>query len=208
MASLGHTSPARPGRITLETQAEWRQLDLGAFSEREATEKALGRFLPDDLDPDGRLSAPLAAMLARAAREVIFAAVRPPQERGDSLTSLTLALQDVAEPSSRHEASGDQREHGSVGAQLASEPEPVALPGGPAARSESTTVIGLSGPFGLVPVFCVEYAMFLPGRARVVVLTFTAIAPSDLDPLRRQFSEIASTLSVTDADEPTDVDPA
>ena len=188
--------------VTLATPPEWRVLGLESLEDIPHTRSQIAARL--DAVTEGEDLATLLAELAGgcASSGIIFAAMSTPGE-GESLdlSTVTLALkrpvvgvahQPVEEPDHTSTPTNNS-------AQVRPEPGPsqnaVALPAGHAARNESFELIDVGPPLSKMPVFCVEYAVAVPEDERVAVLTFTTIAPSDIEGLRAQFSDIASTLA-------------
>lgn len=185
---------------------EWQVVDLGRLEDGPRTREQIERGL-DDVPGEDLLASRLSELIAGAADQgVIFAASCTPGDGASiDLSTVTLALR--PRPGLEgHETANRDRPAGE-GAGLADRalPEPggvgggdidaVLLPAGEAARAESFDLVELGAPFGPIPVLCVEYVLAVPADPRVAVLTFTTIAPSDVDALRAQFAEIASTLS-------------
>ncbi len=203
MPSVENTTPT----AGLAIPPEWRVVDLERLEDGPRTREQIERGL-GDLPGEDLLASRLSELVSGAADQgVIFAASCSPGD-GESidLSTVTLALRrrpdrEGEETAESHDRSADDEvglveeaaaeaegEAGGVGA--------VLLPAGEAARAESFDLIELGEPFAPIPAFCVEYALAVPGDPRVAVLTFTTVAPSDVDALRAQFAEIASTLSV------------
>jgi hypothetical protein len=216
VAGSAADAPPVASGVIIATPPDWRVLDLGGYVDAEATRSLIERQLQGRTQ-DGAAFAAKVAELAAGANEkrIFFAAVSVPGTGGSvDLTSVTLALpsrstharsdnaeqsrgavtsKSVPDPSGTSSTAGDP-------AAVHAEPGPyqnaAMLPAGLAARSESSYLLEVT-PRVVLPLFCVEYALTVPGSERVVVVTFTTIAPSDTERLRAEFADIASTLTFT-----------
>jgi hypothetical protein len=202
MSSVEDTATPTAG---LAIPPEWQVVDLGRLEDRVRTRAQIERGL-DDVPGEDLLASRLSELVAGAADQgVIFAAsCRPGDGESIDLSTVTLALR--RRPDLERDEAEDRDRPAGEGIDLAdgagTEPEGagddiglVSLPAGEAARAESFDLVELDRPFGPIPVLCVEYVLALPADPRVAVLTFTTVAPSDIDALRVQFAEMASTLS-------------
>jgi hypothetical protein len=188
--------------LLFATPEDWTEIDLPRLDDAgEITACMLEQFegLTDDASAIAGL---LGERASKASTEgICFAAIYlPGGETGADTTTMTVALPDRANDLSGT-ANGERIDIEPTENEVRLEPGPdqnaALLPAGRAARAERLGLIGLGPTLPPLPVFCVEYAVQVPvqGRPRFVVLTFTTIAPSDVDMLRAQFAEIASTLS-------------
>lgn len=192
----------RPTSVIVATPPAWRILDLSELTDIHATQSLIADQLAGRVDGDEGFAATVAELVVGAFRTgVFFAALSIPGEGASiDLTSVTLA---VPRPPDRDTVDGGSDPVGATGArsnlgpvetQPGASQNAVSLPAGPAARVESLHMLQL-GPRVSLPVFCVEYALAVPGTQSAVVLTFTTVAPSDADRLRAEFADIASTLA-------------
>jgi hypothetical protein len=189
--------------VVIATPSTWRVLDLSELEDVRATESLIAKQLGDGVDGGEAFAATLAGLAAGTAQAgLFFAALSVPDERGTiDLTSVTLAI-----PVAPHKATAgisDSMKTQEAKTELApfetrrgASQNAVSLPAGPAARVEVSHMLDISAQITL-PVFCVEYAVALPSSTRTLVVTFTTIAPSDMDRLRAEFEGIASTLAFT-----------
>lgn len=172
-AAAEHPSAKPPvaSGVVIATPPDWHVVDLDGYVDAAATQSLIAQQLEGRAQGGAAFAAKVAELAGGAARKgIFFAAVSIPGDGGSvDLTSVTLAaLPQIA----------------------------VSSPTERPARSESSYLLEVT-PQVVLPLFCVEYALTIPGSERVVVMTFTTIAPSDTERLCEQFAEIASTLTFT-----------
>jgi hypothetical protein len=196
-----------PGGVVLEVPETWQVLDLSGFEDRSRTQKQLTQRLERLGEYRDAFAATIAEVAGRTLEEgILFAALGLPSEESDEMTTVTIAARGSA-PLVERQWPGTQhvgREEGpriDATAALDTAPGPdqnaVRLPCGLAARDERSRVLEIGAPVPPLPVFCVQYAVAVPGTERTIVLTFTTVAPGDTGALRLQFGRIASTLAFT-----------
>jgi hypothetical protein len=188
-----------PG-LVFATPAGWQEIDLSQFLDGGAKlTDGLREQLSGLTDNPGELAGMLAGQAAAAHTEgICFAAINQPQS-GRDVTTVTVALRrfEHASPPNGDQPSSTAATAQDVRLELAPDQNAVLLPIGRAARNESLALVDIGLSPEPLPVFSVEYAAEVPleGDGRFVVLTFTTMAPTNLDVLRTRFAEIASTLA-------------
>ena len=191
-----------PTSVVVATPLGWQVLDPGDFADAETTRSRIVAALDGQVERGDELAATFAELAVRAVgADILFAALSiPGVEHATDLTSVTLAVPERLPSNSdtRIVATADTDGTTTTGLSVETQPGPdqnaVMLPAGPAARIQLSHRLAI-GSHASLPVFCVEYAVAVPRSKSVVILTFATIAPRDIDSLRAQFADIASTLA-------------
>jgi hypothetical protein len=192
-----------PTSVTVATPPDWDVLDLAQFDDLSAIRARVAESVAEYADGEDYASRISQLLGVADENGVFFAATAWPREDGSrDVTTLTLAAPTMGSQERVVAIETSQRSEEDIPANaipITTETGPsqnaADLPAGPAARTESDHILELGSPLPPLPVFCVEYALMVPGTERVIVMTFTTIAPSDTDMLREQFADIASTLA-------------
>ena len=168
--------------LSVATPAEWTEIDLQAAAAAGMPTASMGRL--DGLGPVG--VALRTDLLEAVGQGILFAAmVLPGDGASQDFSVMTVSLRQVAGPTEGSNESCEPlaEQHTPTQQSLRrvdptpSEPEPVVLPCGVAARSDSYGRFELPG-IGEIPALNVDYAVLAPDTTSAIVLSFTTIAPT------------------------------